>query len=377
LQTMVNEAINSIRKAMLAAFVLVVVWVLALPTTTAELKVRHAAEQLSAWLILKNKFVDTYIDWPTAEAFHERFVSTNEDKQVIDSEMGDPPLDKVDLRGGGNTSPWPYELVLRTQWPGEKPDVRVHLQARPIEGPYEVWSVGTDARFLPFDTYDVVIDKSGCSQDCVKVLGREEWAVSRTVAEPRVIQFLLNRQNHPREWEDIAALLWPGVVELPEAAGLKQSDPVISTFVKDALRAQHNFWGVSVDAGLFLAAPGILLGAQAFMLLGPLLVLINRRDSMLSEPWIMTTATRVPRRRILEGILLLISAAWCLVPLGIWYAQAEQAIWLHPFERACYRVGLVGLAIASVVTAALLVELWRIRQEAGAALLGAGPEFRG
>ena len=360
---MVNEAIKSIRKALLAAFVLVVVWVLALPLTTTELKARHAAEQLTAWLVLKNKFVDTYIDSATAEAFHERFVSTKGNSKVIDSEMKDPPLEKTDLRGGGDNSLWPYDLGLRTQWPGEKPEVEAKLQARSIDGPYEAYAVRSDARFLPFDAYDVVIDKFQCSRDCIKVLGREEWAVNLAGQEPRVLQFLFNRRNHPKEWEDIAALLWPGVVEPPEAASIKQNDPVVATFVRDALRAQHNFWGVSVDAGLFFAAPGILLGAQAFMLLGPLLVLIGRGDSMPSEPWIMTAPTRSSRRRVLEGILVLISAVWCLVPAGIGYAQADQAIALHPFERLCYWMGLVGLAMACVVNAVVMLELWRVRKE--------------
>jgi len=344
---MFNESLKAIRKAMLASFVLVAVWLLALPATVSELEARHDAEQLTAWLVLKNKFIDSFLDPPNREAFHERFRSATAGSDVIDSEMVMPPPENLDLRGGGDTSLVPQAIALATQWPGEKTPVTLHLRKHVIEGPYELYEVQSDAHFLPFDQYDVVVDASA-----ITVVARKDWP-----SNPRLLQFAFNLQNQPQHWGDLSARLWPGVVEPPAAAKLQQSDPLVAAFVRDTLKSQHSVWGVSLDPGFFFPAPGILLGALAFMLLGPLMNM-QRRDANPSEPWIMTLPTRSPRRPVLEGILLLISVAWCLVPISIGGLQVAQAIALHPFERACYWIGMLGLAFASIVNG---IALWQLR----------------
>ena len=136
----------------------------------------------------------------------------------------------------------------------------------------------------------------------------------------------------------------------------------VVNFIKSTWESQHDVRGVSVDAGLFFVAPGVLLGCQSFMLIGPLLVLIQTRESGMAQPWVMTIATANPRRRLLEAALLVISSTWILLPIAIAVAQGYQGVELHTFERMLGWFGISGLAFAATANAVAMYKLRRLRR---------------
>jgi hypothetical protein len=352
------EALKQLRASMLAALAVAIIWVLALPATIDELKDRQTAEHLVTWLLLRSTFVESAGLPSGVEEFRERFVSASPRSEVLDSEMKEPPPWKADLRPGGDNAPYPQPLTIRTLWPDEKLEVRVRLEPwDTVLNKYQVYWVNTDARFLPFDQYAVVLDTTRTCQDCIKVLAREAW-----VREARAFDFSFRFRDRPLGWDERRALLWTNAASLNDPTKLHLTDPPVMAFLKDVLGAQHAIWGMTLDPGLFFVAPGILLGAQAALLLGALLTLARAHTPAPDQVWTMVFSTTSPPSPVLEALLVIVSLGWIALPPGILAAQAMAGVQLHPFELACLWVGRIGLVATGLANAAAVYQLRRLRR---------------
>jgi hypothetical protein len=355
---MLNEALKQLRTSMLAAFLLSIVWTLALPTTVSELRARQGAEQLASWLLLKATFAEIEGAPVGVEEFRERFVSRLRDGRILDSEMKEPPPEAVDPRPGADNLPSPQPLTIRPLWPEEKTEVAIRLEPWPtVMNKYQIYQIQSDARFLPFSQYAVVLDTTHRCRDCLKVLARESWTRGA-----REVDLSFYRRYEPVEWDEIRPRMWASTGSLNVAADLHLTDPPVVAFFKEAYNARHSLWGLTLDSGLFFVAPGILLGAQALLLIGAMMVLARERRSSADQLWIMAWPTASPPNPLLEALLVVLSLCWVALPAGILAAQIAQGVHLHPFERACYWLGAVGLALTIAVNAVAMYLLGRLRR---------------
>jgi hypothetical protein len=328
------EALKQLRASMLAALAVVIIWVLALPATINELKDRQTAEHLVTWLLLRSTFVESAGLPSGVEEFRERFVSASPRGKVLDSEMKEPPPWKADLRPGGDNPPYPQPLTIRTLWPDEKLEVRVRLEPwDTVLNKYQVYWVNTDARFLPFDQYAVVLDTTRTCQDCIKVLARESW-----VREARAFDFSFRFRDRPLGWDERRARLWTNAASLNDPTKLHLTDPPVMGFLKD------------------------VLGAQAALLLGALLTLARAHTRAPDQVWTMVFSTTSPPSPVLEALLVIVSLGWIALPAGILAAQAMADVQLHPFELACLWVGRIGLVATGLANAAAVYQLRRLRR---------------
>jgi hypothetical protein len=355
---MLDEGLRQLRTGMAASLGLIVIWALALPATVDELRARQSAEHLATWLLLRSTFCELDGSPIRIAEFGDHFVSTSGNDSTIDADMKEPPPATADLRPGADNLPSPQPITIRTPWLGEKGDVTVSLHRWPPHiDKYKVYQVRSDAHFLPFDQYDIVLDTTGTCRDCVKVLAHQTWARGA-----RDIDFTFHRQDEPKGWEDIRSRLWTHGTLGSQPTTLHLTDPAVFALVKEALSAQHAVWGFSLDSGLFFTAPGFLLGAQALLLLGPLLSLVRRRTDLSDQVWVLAMQTTFPRGAMLEALLMVVGMGWITLPLMILLAQLLQGVQLHPMERTCFWVGAVGLFLTAAANAVSMYQLRLLRR---------------
>jgi hypothetical protein len=353
----IAEALKELRSGMLAAFLVTALWMLALPGTVDELRDRASAEHLVTWLLLRATFTEVDGLPSGVQEFTERFVPKNPHARTIDSEMKEPPLETADLRPGGDNLPSPRPLTVTPFWPDER--VTVHLRLEPRDTPldkYHVYWVRSNARFLPFDQYAIVLDTTSSCKACIRVLGRTPWLRGARAFDAA------ERRDRPLEWDERRARLWTTASPLNDPTKLHLTDPSVVTYLKDVLSARHTIWGVPLDPGLFFAVPGILLGAQALVLLGALMILRRGGNAPPDQLWILVISTRFPPRPLLESLLVAVSLCWIVLPAATLAVQLLAGVQLHPFERLCLWLGAAGLAGATVFNAATVFHLRRLRR---------------
>jgi hypothetical protein len=353
-----SEALKELRSGMLAAFLATALWALALPSIVDELRDRASAEHLVTWLLLRETFAE-FAGLPSGvQEFNERFVPSDPKGRVIDSEMKEPPPETADLRPGGDNLPSSQPLQVTPLWPEERVTLDLKLVPRdtPIDK-YQIYLVRSDARLLPFDKYAIVLDTTSSCRQCVTVLGSAPWPRGA-----REVDFDVQRRRQPLDWDERRARLWTTAAPLTDPMKLHLSDPSVIQYFKAILGTHHTIWGMPLDPGLFFAIPGILLGVQAVVLLGAMMVLKRDINPPPDQLWILALSTRLPLRRLLEGLLVAASLCWVALPLAILAAQLVAGVQLHPLERLCLWLGAAGLAGATVFNAAAVFHLRRLRR---------------
>ena len=358
---MTAEALKELRSGMLAAFLVITLWTLALPGTVDELRDRASAEHLVTWLLLRASFTEVDGLPSGVQEFTKRFVPKDPHGRTIDSEMKEPPPETADLRPGGDNLPSPQPLTVTPLWPDER--VTVDLRLEPWDrllDKYQVYQVRSNARFLPFDQYAIVLNTTSSCKECIRVLGRAAWLRKGA----RAFDFAIKLRDQPLEWDERRARLWTTASPLNDPGKLHLTDPSVVGYLKDVLSARHTIWGVPLDPGLFFAVPGILLGAQALVLLGALMILRRGRNAPPDQLWILVISTRFPPRPLLESLLVAVSLCWIVLPAGTLAVQLLAGVQLHPFERLCLWLGAAGLAGATAFNTATVFHLRRLRRSA-------------
>jgi hypothetical protein len=335
----------------------IALWLVALPQVVRDLTMRSIAEDLSAWLVLRNTF-ETPLN-----ATHGRASPIQQPSVEGDSaEIGQLFYEEHD----DEDPPQPMPILLSSPWPRPftTPATLVRVEQR-------LYDIRAETPLLPFDRYSILFTSPDDEE-------HGEWLPYVTVvrrdpelgADERRFQYRSdNWQIHPdmphMRSEIVASVLplsAPDEVAL-DAHSLSFVTPSVSKFLTDSRPAERSVLGLPVDSGLFFSAIGLALGALSFGLVGPTLVLNSSREAA-DTHWTMAVRVHGPLRGTWEGVLVLLSGLLVVSPIGVVALQAwmTRALSLRTREVVPIIAGRPAAAAAAAVLAGALREVTRVRR---------------
>jgi hypothetical protein len=227
-----------------------------------------------------------------------------------------------------------------------------------------VYSIDVSSDELPFSDYEVVV-----------ILDREAWVVpsNETKLYGKLEQKYKSHRDlsidakefaRPRSWNSLVPHLAKyGFRQHP--LSLSPDEPALKKLAAEAdprgLTVQ--VFGMQMGIGLFLSAVGIILGALAFGMIGPLLALRGEGRTKVSHPWIMIIPTRPGMGRgILEVTISLISIAWIIAPLVLAQRQFSMRSEFLGLEGLALKIGFIGLLFSGLAHLLVSLQLRALRR---------------
>ena len=91
----------------------------------------------------------------------------------------------------------------------------------------------------------------------------------------------------------------------------------------DLSRGTLSVDGLNLNVGFAFAGIGLLIGATAFLMIGPLMVLSNQQT--IPEPVMWTLAMATKNRPMLEAVICALWMFWAGTPIAVGLAQLSLA----------------------------------------------------
>jgi hypothetical protein len=375
----IDKAISSLQRLFWVSVLICTVWFLSWPLATDKLALYRDAQDLLAWLLLKERMAELIeqmnirADAPDAifsekaDAKIAQVWEPNENLPVRD--LGDITWHKVDIKVCPN---WPtsevYRITLEPVMCQGLDDSRKRL--------YQVQSTATE---IPLSEYVAVFYRDDHPIPLVKpqsnivvisaaralLIAKEPNSV-----QSRLLDQTLHQHNQPKSWDRICIQLTKyGYSGLPTE--LSSTHPYVLRLQEDSdphLRSGGvQIIGIPLSIGLFFAAVGFFLAAIAFAMIGPLLALRNSRSrTTILSVWILTTPISGKHAcLLLEGIILAVTIIWASFPLLVLVLQLTADIDLEGVAGWVLPIGAAGLVFSCIVYALVAWELRVFRGTCG------------
>jgi hypothetical protein len=340
-----DKAIDSLHKLVSSSVFIFLLWILNWPTAIEKLEYYRDARDLHAWLFLQNRVENLGLDYifleqaPTEDVIEDCWEN---------SEFPGFTCEPLEVK-----TTWPvastYTLRLQSKYFLPEDDRSMNESGSLIR----IYKVEVAAEELPFSDYEVIIIGTG-----------EAWVVPANKTELyeklerdsdsfRLLSIDVKEYARPISWRRIAPDMAKYGFRLhPLSLGIRE--PALDQLATDAdpRDLTISIFGMNISIGLFISAIGLLLGANAFLMIGPLLALRNAGIGNVSHAWIMVTPTRSGSvERILEFFLSLISMVWFLIPFAILLLQLNTDVESQSVEIIAKKVGMIGLLFSGIVYA--------------------------
>jgi hypothetical protein len=322
----VPEAIKETRRIVT---VLLTTAVLALLTTDAvqnALVKRERAKHLAAWLLLRDTF---------AKEAHT---------------LGEAPetgriegvTEQIPIQSGTEVDSF-RPFVLHVPWPGETIR-KISIERIAPESP--AFRVHAPDGLLPFEDYALAL------------VHEKTWVLPLRYTHSHSLREISNailRDKLAAPWGWAATRVhlhsngWSG--QAPE--DLQFNDSKVAEFIRDGLTASYSILGVPISPGYYAAAISVVLGFQAFLLLGPWLTLRDWETALPSTSWIMLSGAGGSGRRWLRVTQTVVSIIAILLPLLVLLTQLPLVPYMTIRECLVYAPTILGPLAAAALLAAL------------------------
>jgi len=347
-------------------------WLLSWPAASEKLRLFRAAQDVHAWLYLKER-LSMLNKNVFADGANE---SISED---IDSELQVAPNP-----GQPREMHPPLEVV--SVWPNaEKSLAELQPQSLPLINDKEAelvrsYRIHVEKSTLRFDDYVVIFLSDKEYQSASESLPLPPLAIipaharilDQKKVSLRMLEGLMLQSSRPKRWADLDThLARYGFSKAPQ--DLSSSNEALVRLRADVdprtSSGDIQVFGVQLSISQFFSAVGGLMALVSFAMIGPLTLLRRGRGQPVVDPWILVIARRrgwVPA--LLEGAICISTVAWVLLPLLLLLLQTANFAELGSGERLAFLGGAVGLGLSSLVHALVAWELRLIRSRAQQAL---------
>ena len=370
-----SKALESLKSLWNTSLIISVVWLLFLPGAIEQLRRYEAASQLTAWRLL----VGLTKDLPTQEngVYLDPGWVKNEPQENFVGEP--PPRSKYPLYGevcseveADDSDELPDKscspLAVTSRWPVERQfsiflstelfdrEDRVHPSTdidgggwKPYPGPSMThFIVVARTRELPFSSYIISYDGDNymvhSRYDTWTKTLLNEWPITKLVpySRPLHMQEIL-------DYVDVDSLS-----DITEEKVLKFQETA------DLSRGTLSVDGLNLNVGFAFAGIGLLIGATAFLMIGPLMVLSESTND--PEPVMWTLAMATKNRPMLEAVICALWMFWAGTPIAVGLAQLSFSAYLPTMYRVMMTIGVLALAFGAVVFFRLALLVRRLRQ---------------
>jgi hypothetical protein len=323
-----SEALKEIRTI---TSVILTTALLAVATTDAvrsELLRRERAKHLASWLLLR-------------DTFREKAQFLNEAPKSGQI-RGFP--ETIQIQSGTEVETI-RPFILQIPWPGETTRT---ISIERIEPESPAFRIRSPDELLPFDHYAIA-----SIHEKVWILPIRYTQTVRATYDA----VLRDKLAVPLGWAAIRAHLytlgWGG--QSPD--DLRLNDPYLAKFMGEGFTASYSISGIPISPGYYPAAISLFLGLQAFVLLGPWLVIRNRIIPSQDSSWIMLVSTPESGGRLLRVARVMVGAICVALPLLAVAIQFRLVPYLTYIERAAWLSTVLGPTAAALLLTAVAKRL--------------------
>lgn len=325
-----SEALKEIRTI---TSVILTTALLAVATTDAirsALLRRERAKHLASWLLLRDLFRDK------ARLLNEAPKSG----QITEF----PETIQIPIQSGTEVEVV-RPFILQIPWPGETTRT-ISIERIKPESP--AFQIRSPDKLFPFEDY------------AIASIYKEVWILPIRYTKTVRATFdavLRDKLALPLGWAairaDLNVLGWGG--QTPDDLGL--NDPAVAKLMDQGFTASYSISGIPISPGYYPAAISLFLGLQAFVLLGPWLVIRNRNIPSRNSSWIMLVSTPESAGRWLRVARLTVGAICVSLPLLAVAIQFRLVPYLTHIERAAWLSTVLGPTAAALLLTAVAKRL--------------------
>lgn len=353
--TMVDEAINAIRRLFLATLLIVAVWFVGYFSARDKFSTYEDVKAFYSWLILHNQVVNQ-LPWD---------VFSHKVKETLDTVYVEIGEQEAPNPGTPRLAPVPHEITVA--WPTPR---KYALRLVPIESNLDpeterLYRIETEPPELVSLEWFLLFEKQDDDESWLKPV-RTSLRIGgiKLDGTPRHVRGQFRGKEEPPHWEavslELAALDFEGSWE-----NLTMSDKAFK-----ALRAQVDpttgmvrVFGIDLPFSTFLSTIGLLLAGLSFSVFGPVLRLQSTSKPVQAAVWIMTVPVgRNTTRRALEVLLVFLSILWALLLCFIAVLQISSPTDLMPASHWVVLSSAGALVLSSVAWGMAGLELYRLRR---------------
>jgi hypothetical protein len=351
-----SDAVRSLRTMFFSSLVILIVWGLAWPSALEKYALYRDVRDLHAWLHLRDQIAGR--DWATIDE-----AEFGEEITCVPSGEPKLPCDPLSVR-----AVWPtvstFSVSLRP---------KLNFPAAPRPDRFEgrcarVYAVFAGSERLPVGDYEVVVipqlGEAYALPANDEELYRELNRFSDASCGLRQQAIAARTRARPSSWTSLAPhLARYGALSHPTNLRLSAPELWSLTGEADPSKLSVQLFGISIPIGLFLAAAGLILGVNAFAMVGPLLALRRAERAEAPGTWIMVAPTTGEwPAQVLESLILLVSFLWVMAPIAVLALQLTTDLDFRPLEAVALSFGMLGAVVASVTHLAASVRLRALRR---------------
>ncbi len=379
---MADEAVRSLRTLFLLSVTVGLLWLLSWSSAVERMSLYRLTLDVHAWLLLKERMTRLDEEIPDESGLGIFSLSYKENISTVRVEDLTKPI-----RGPEDVTWTSRPLTVQVAWP------RAGKQAITLEPEsfHKSWDKGrggarvyrvrvaspSSVPEIPFSEYRVLFFPSetplpGSGEHNPAVVPIAENALVEEGAKGlRQLSQLAARLDHPRLWDAVALhLVGRGFRGHPSE--LRMNDGALASLRSESdVRSggtEVQVVGIRLSLHSFFVAIGLVLGAIAFAMLGPVVALRESRTSPSSTTWVLAVkrGTSLPRR-LLEGAVVVVSVCWSAFPLAVLSLQVVTASGIRGLDAWFLWIGAAGLVFACAVHGVASYELWLHRKATGRA----------
>lgn len=356
-----DDALRTAHTSLLALMATIALWLFTFPAVQKDLYLRSIAEDLVAWLVLKNTFTIPINAPEGADGPFEQPAVTNGEALITDY------VYETEVSPGEAVRRRDQPIRLFSPWP--RPAI---IAAELVKADDGLYDIRTGATPLPFRRYKVLFTPRDNEEHgrwlayAIVIQGAAD--VSAEEARYRLrSQNWHQHPNKPHYWQEIMASVIPlsgPTASLQDIHLLTFNTPAVKELLRDSSPTERIVLGIPLDPGLFFSAIGIAVGVVSFVLLGPVCALRSSRDKPISTHWTMVTRMTGFLRVPWEILLTVLSTCGALMPLSVVALQLMGARSLHlrPLEMVLIVVGVLAAIVSSTILALLFWEFGIMRR---------------
>lgn len=355
-----HNAAKELQTRLYTVVVIVAAWLLSSISLQRDLELRLLAEELVAWVSLK-------------EAFEELALYPQPN-------IGEPRI--VEMNGEKKDNKYTRRLEINATWPRyEKRAIELQLvKADPKdESPWWVYDVIAAPSQVDYSKYRILfeIPNEHGPVEGASPQGNDEYNKAVRVlrkSPPEDLEddvFFIRKDrrslDRPYGWERSELLLNAEGNDGIPWKDVKASSQPLAKLLTKADGQQRSLLGMPFDTGLFFCAPGVILLIVALTMVGPLQgmgqALVRKPDDVESLSWTITSIHGGGGKYAWEVALCATSLVMALLPLSVLALQVKtlQVVHLTELERWVLGVGAAGIVVCVAVQLAAAWQLYRVR----------------
>ena len=355
-ESMIDAAVQGIHRLFLATLLIVVIWFFGYFSAREKFVSYQRVEEFTKWTAL-HRTIANELPW---DVFQEDAQKRLDTVSVVIGEQEAPNP------GTPRFAPTAFEITV--PWPTPK---RYEVALAPVQSKLNptnerIYEVITKPKLVN-ERWHVLFEKQEADDETGQLDGARaslkigEIKLSGT---ERHIRGQFRTVETPPHWGEIALELAPSGFN----GSWEELSPANSALARlqtevDPRTGTVSIFGVELQSQLFLSTMGLLFAALAFSLFGPVLQLRRTTGPVESEPWILAVPVGEGRvSRLLEWVLIVLSAAWVVLPCFILVFQVISPRELLPAPTWVLVTGALALLFSSYAWAIAGWELYQLRR---------------